>query len=102
MSKCESQARYIFQKFIGDNAKEIEEKIKFFWAVDKCNKQNGGKFNKHILTRFVEFQGSFSFDNIVMIIFKGDKVKGFPVENLTAVKPFNASSTGDDYLVVKL
>ena len=37
-----------------------------------------------------------------MIIFEGDNVKGCPLENLIVVKPFDASSKDDDYLVVKL
>ena len=70
--------------------------------VDKCNKKNGGEFRKDISTRFVDFQGNFSFDNIVMFIFKGDKIKGCPGENCIAVKALNASLKDDDYLVVKL
>ena len=70
--------------------------------VDKCNKKNGGKFSKDISNRFAEFQGTFSFDSIVMVIFDGDQVKEFPMENYIVVKPFDPSSNDDYYLVFKL
>lgn len=70
--------------------------------VDKYNKQKGGEFSKDLSTWVVEFQGRFSLDNIVIIIFEGDKVKGCDAVNSIVVKPLDASSMDYDYLVVNL
>jgi hypothetical protein len=48
------------------------------------------------------FQGSFSLDNAVMVIFEVDKVQGCDAENCIVENPLDASSMDDDYLVVKL
>lgn len=70
--------------------------------VGKYNEQNGGEISKDLSTGFSKFQGIFSLDSIVMVIFKDEKVKWCPMENDIVVKPFDPSSMNDDYLVHKL
>ena len=53
-------------------------------------KQNDGKLSKDISTLTAKFEGDFSIDGSIIVVFDGHKVKGCPLENYNAVKPFDS------------